>query len=108
MFFLLQIPFVHIAQNLTNNNVKLFASLWTAPKWLKTSDRYTGGSIKESMYQVYAEYFVKFLEEYRKKGVEFWGITTGNEPNNENSHHRIPAVEWTGETQVVFLLNFSR
>lgn len=97
---MLQIPFLHEALNLTNNKIKFFSSLWSAPKWLKTNGAYLGGSIKENMYQVYADYFVKFLDEYKKQNIEFWGITTGNEPNNDNSHHGIPAVEWTGETQV--------
>lgn len=38
------------------------------------------GSPGGQYYKTWANYFVKFLNEYKKRGVEFWGLTTGNEP----------------------------
>ncbi|EFA07058.2 lysosomal acid glucosylceramidase [Tribolium castaneum] len=77
-----KIPYIKKALNLTGNNLKLFASAWTAPTWMKTNGEYTGfGFLKEEMFQTWANYFVKFLDEYEEQGVEFWGITTGNEPS---------------------------
>lgn len=64
------------------NNLRFFASPWMVPKWIKTNGEYTGfGFIKKEMYQTWAEYFVKFLESYKNEGIEFWGVTTQNEPS---------------------------
>lgn len=101
-----QIPLIHVAQNLTKNNIKLYGSLWTAPKWIKTNGEYLGGVLKDDMYQVYANYFVKFLDAYKDQGVSFWGLTTGNEPSIGNERRGIPSVGWTGETQVSLNTNY--
>lgn len=42
--------------------------------------RHVSGFLKEEFYQTYAEYLVKFLDEYKKNGLNMWAITTGNEP----------------------------
>lgn len=61
--------------------MKLFASVWTGPPWMKTNNDYIGkGSLKEEYYPVWANYFIKFLEEYSKQGLSFWAISTQNEP----------------------------
>lgn len=98
-----QIPFINTAQKLTKNNIKLFASLWSAPKWIKDSGKFRGGVIKDQFYQVYANYFVKFLDDYKKEGVTYWGITTGNEPSIHDERYGIPSVGWTPETLVSIL-----
>jgi hypothetical protein len=67
---------------LSEGKLELFASAWTAPKWMKTNGQYAGfGFLHENMYQAWAEYYVKFLDSYQEQGIEFWGLTTGNEPS---------------------------
>ncbi|KAK6051092.1 O-Glycosyl hydrolase family 30 [Cooperia oncophora] len=43
-----------------------------------------GGKLKGEeggqYYQTYANYFIRFFEEYHKNGVDFWGVTVQNEP----------------------------
>ena len=34
----------------------------------------------DKYYQTYADYIIKFLEEYKKNGLEMWAVSTGNEP----------------------------
>ena len=49
---------------------------------MKTNEEYAGtGFLKPEMYQVWADYFRKFLDVYEDQGIDFWGITTGNEPS---------------------------
>lgn len=38
------------------------------------------GSLKDEYYKNYADYIVKFLDAYKKRDIEIWGITPGNEP----------------------------
>ncbi|CAG7833437.1 unnamed protein product [Allacma fusca] len=75
-----KIPYV-LKSLALNPNIKMFASPWTAPKWMKTNNEYYGqGSLKKEYYQAWANYFVKFLDEYQKLGVTFWAVTAQNEP----------------------------
>ncbi|CAG7835904.1 unnamed protein product [Allacma fusca] len=76
----LKIRYIKEAQKL-NPDIKLFASPWTAPKWMKTNNQFFGqGSLRTEFYPAWATYFVKFLEEYEKLGVQFWAVTAQNEP----------------------------
>lgn len=70
---------------------------------MKENNAYAGGNgtIKTDMYQVWANYFVKYLDAYKKEGITFWGITTGNEPSIVLAPTiKIPSVGWTSDTQV--------
>ncbi|XP_018579333.1 glucosylceramidase-like [Anoplophora glabripennis] len=93
----LKIPLIREAFNLTDNNLRLFASAWTAPKWMKLNGAYSGllGFLKSAMYQPWANYFLKFLEAYDSENIPFWGITTGNEPSLGFFPIEIPSVAWT-------------
>lgn len=76
-----KIPFILQANSLRNNQIKLFASAWTAPTWMKTNNDWSGiGSLKDEYYQLWADYILKFYQEYDKQNVTFWGMTTQNEP----------------------------
>src|SRR5699024_10261881 len=63
-----------------NPNIKIFASPWSAPGWMKTSGEMRMGSLIPDYYESYAKYFVKFIEEYRKHGVNIYAVTPQNEP----------------------------
>ncbi|CAH0549286.1 unnamed protein product [Brassicogethes aeneus] len=79
--FLYKIPYIKKAFKLSNNTLKLFGTSWTSPPWMKTNNDYAGvGFLKKEYFQTWAEYYVRFFEEYAKNGVRFWGVTTQNEP----------------------------
>lgn len=65
-----------------NPNLKIMATPWTAPAWMKTSNNLFGGEfINDSRYlQAYAEYFVKFFEAYKAEGITFDSFSVLNEP----------------------------
>lgn len=73
------LPVVHavIAQN---PNVKIMASPWSPPGWMKTSDSMIGGSIRPEFYGAYSNYFLKYIQGMRAEGVEIFAITMQNEP----------------------------
>ncbi|XP_023311388.1 putative glucosylceramidase 3 [Anoplophora glabripennis] len=78
-----KIPFILQAKALRNDNIKLFASAWSAPTWMKTNNDWSGiGSLKEEYYQLWADYILRFYEEYEKQNISFWGVTTQNEPSD--------------------------
>ena len=40
------------------------------------------GFLKTEFYQLYADYLLRFLDEYKKHDIDMWAISTGNEPSN--------------------------
>lgn len=55
---------------------------------------------------MFANYMLKFFEEYKKQGVEFWGLTTGNEPINGFRKTLVNCMGWTNLEHVRILVNF--
>ncbi|XP_056409090.1 lysosomal acid glucosylceramidase [Hyla sarda] len=81
----LKIPVIQKAQAMSLRPISLFASPWTAPSWMKTNGKVTGkGTLKGSpggrYYKTWAQYFIRFLDEYAKYNVTFWAVTVENEP----------------------------
>jgi glucosylceramidase len=65
-----------------NPDIKIMGSPWSPPGWMKTSGQFVcgGGRLKTEIYAVYADYFVKFIEEYALEGIPIDAITIQNEP----------------------------
>lgn len=60
---------------------KLFASPWSPPAWMKTNnDMLHGGKLKPDWAPVWARYYARFVEAYKKHGIPIWGLTVQNEP----------------------------
>ncbi len=77
-----RIPFIKkVLATAGRNHFKLFASPWSPPAWMKSNDSMLhGGQLKEKYYGLWAEYYVKFIQAYRRHGVPIWGLTVQNEP----------------------------
>lgn len=87
--------------------MKLLASAWSAPAWMKNNKRYTGYTMLNMKNgRVYAEYLRKFLDEYEKKGVSIWGISTGANPIN-GFYGRPNSMGWIPDLQVRIKLTIS-
>ncbi|XP_012218746.1 lysosomal acid glucosylceramidase isoform X2 [Linepithema humile] len=61
-------------------SLRIFTTSWSAPPWMKTSNKITWGFLKRIYYQTYANYIRKFFDAYKERGIEIWGMTPGNEP----------------------------
>ncbi|KAG7159117.1 Lysosomal acid glucosylceramidase-like 5 [Homarus americanus] len=96
-----KIPIIKRAEAMVDEPLKLFASPWTAPPWMKTNNDYVGyGQLLPEMYQPWANYFVKFLDSYGKEGVNFWGLTAQNEPlDGYLPGFGFNCMGWTAEQQ---------
>lgn len=97
-----QIPFIKKAFKLSNEQLKLVGSAWSPPKWMKTNNEFYGiGFLYEYYYQTWANYYVKFLQEYEKAGIPFWGLTTGNEPTvSIITNAKINSLAWNFDGMV--------
>jgi len=75
------LPMIQAALATSKTPFKLFASPWSPPAWMKTNGEMNhGGKLKPEYRQAWADYFVRYIQEYRKQGVKLWGLTTQNEP----------------------------
>jgi O-glycosyl hydrolase len=61
--------------------IKFFASIWSPPAWMKTSNSLVGGTLKEGYETELARYFRNFIEAYEDEGIPIFAITVQNEPN---------------------------
>jgi glucosylceramidase len=85
--------------------LKCWASPWSPPAWMKTNGNYSKGSLKwePAILRSYAEYFVRWIEAYRKAGVNIYAITPQNEPNILSAY---PSCLWTGEQLREFVADY--
>lgn len=81
-------------------NIKILASPWSAPAWMKTNNNVRGGALKEESYGVYAAYLAKYIQEMKKEGIAIDALTIQNEPLNSKN---TPSMQWTVSQQGVFL-----
>ncbi|MBT3208066.1 MAG: glycoside hydrolase family 30 protein [Bacteroidetes bacterium] len=85
------IPMIKQAMEKSENGFKIIASPWTAPPWMKDNKSWVGGKLLPEYYDTWALFFSKYLTEYKKEGIDIWGVTVENEPlgngNNWESMH---------------------
>lgn len=73
------IPMIKRAMAL-NTELRIFSSPWSPPGWMKTNGRMDKGRfLRKDCQQVWADYIVRFIEEYEKEGIPLWGVTIQNE-----------------------------
>jgi len=76
-----KIPLIKRALAASGNKLKLFASPWSPPAYMKdNNDMLHGGHLRPEYRQAWALYYTKFIKSYRQAGVPVWGITIQNEP----------------------------
>jgi glucosylceramidase len=69
-----------------NPQLKIMATPWSPPAWMKTNGSLIGGRFidDQRIYNSYAQYFVRFVKAYRDAGVPIDAVTLQNEPQNRN------------------------
>jgi glucosylceramidase len=65
-----------------NPNLKILATPWSAPIWMKTNNSSIGGNLTPQYYGVYARYFVKYIEQMKANGIPIDAVTLQNEPEH--------------------------
>lgn len=101
----LKIPLLQRAKAMSSRPLSLLASAWSAPAWMKTNGALTGkGSLKGQPggkeHKTWAQYYVRFLEEYARLNLTFWAMTTGNEPSaGQMTNYSFQALGFTPEEQ---------
>lgn len=99
-----------------DKDLRIVASAWTAPSWMKDIEDWhirgsaennyqgTGGTLKEKYEETYADYLIRYLDVYRSEGVDIWAITPVNEPHGVNGQWE--SMIFTPQTQNEFIKKF--
>ncbi|WP_433295494.1 carbohydrate-binding protein [Actinoplanes sp. CA-030573] len=94
-----------------NPKATFFASAWSAPAWMKTNNKFLGevalkpgsttdhyqvGKLRDDCIDVFARYYVKYLQAYARQGVHVDALTLLNEPGMDVVY---PAMDISVEQQ---------
>ena len=91
-------PMVHAAKK--HADLTLFASPWSPPAYMKTTNSRIGGHLKKECYSLWAKYFKKYIESCKENGIDIWAVTMQNEPR----HHQIwESCLYTPQEEAEFL-----
>jgi len=75
------IPLIKDAIAERGDKLKLLASPWSPPAWMKTNNEMNnGGKLLPEYRETWAKYFTKFIKAYDQEGIDIWGISVQNEP----------------------------
>src|SRR5262245_34472249 len=97
------VPLVRAAKQI-NPQLKITASPWSPPGWMKTSGSMIGGSLRPDAYAAFADYFVKFLKAYAAEGIPIDYISLQNEPLFVPGDY--PGMSMNPATQVFVLRDY--
>ncbi|MEI7499598.1 MAG: glycoside hydrolase family 30 beta sandwich domain-containing protein [Bacteroidota bacterium] len=81
--------------------IKLLGSPWSPPAWMKTNGNMRGGKLKTDCYEVYADYFVKYIQQMKSHGIIIDAITPQNEPLYYTAGY--PCMEMQPGEQLTFI-----
>ncbi len=85
-----------------NPEIKILGSPWSAPVWMKSNTSSIGGSLLAQYYASYAQYFVKYIQAMKARGINIDAVTIQNEPENPANN---PSMVMTATEQAFFIKN---
>ena len=98
------LPFIRAAQRVAGQPIKLLASPWSPPAWMKTTGRMNdGGRLRPECRRAWARCYVRFIESYEAEGVPIWGVSVQNEPM---ATQRWDSCLYTAEEERDFVRDF--
>ena len=83
-----------------NPELKVMASPWSAPAWMKTTGSLVKGQLKAEAYPVYATFFARYIQEAAKVGVPTDYLSVQNEPDFEPENY--PGMRWLPQDRARF------
>jgi glucosylceramidase len=80
--------------------IKILASPWSPPVWMKTNNSVKAGGLDPERYEVYAAYFIRYIKAMQEEGIPIDAITIQNEPLNSNN---TPSMRMSAREQAEFI-----
>ncbi len=98
------IPFIRAAMQVAGRPIKLFASPWSPPAWMKTNGQMNfGGKLKPEYRDAWARYYARYVKAYQEEGISIWGLSVQNEPEATQTWD---SCLYTGEEERDFVRDF--
>jgi glucosylceramidase len=85
-----------------NPNIKIMGSPWSPPTWMKDNGNSKGGGLLPQYYNVYAKYFVRYIQAMKARGITIDAITPQNEPQHGGNN---PSMVMSALEQAAFIKN---
>ena len=74
-------PIIKSGNRYAENEIEILATPWSPPAWMKdNNNRCEGGKLKPEYYQLWADYFVRYIKGARAKGMNVTMVSIQNEP----------------------------
>ena len=80
--------------------IRIMATPWTAPSWMKTNGLPKGGNLQPQYYDVYAQYLIRYLQAMAQHGIPIATLSPQNEPENPKN---TPSMLVTSEQEADFI-----
>lgn len=78
------LPCLRRAEHVAGASLRLMASPWSPPAWMKDNGRMLdGGRLLPECRDIWASFYVRFAEEMASAGFPLWAMTVQNEPMAE-------------------------
>lgn len=84
-----------------NPQLRVMASPWSAPGWMKNGDSLIKGSLRPEAYSAFADYLLRYVDAYAAEGVPIYALTLQNEPHFEPDHYPGMRVDPAGRARVI-------
>ncbi|MEV6416743.1 ricin-type beta-trefoil lectin domain protein [Kribbella sp. NPDC051718] len=100
------VPLTKQAKQL-NPNLKVMGSPWSAPAWMKDNNDFVHrGWLKAEYYPMYAQYFIKYIQQNEAQGNHIDYVTVQNEPTCCGSDSTgYASMNWNGSGLLEFTKN---
>jgi glucosylceramidase len=66
-----------------NPQLKVMASPWSAPAWMKSNRNLVQGTLDPQYQDAFARYLLRYVDAYAQQGIPIWALTVQNEPDFE-------------------------
>ena len=84
--------------------IDMFASPWSPPAYMKTNGQMNGGGkLKAEYYELWSQYYGKFIDEYKKNGIKIGAVTVQNEAKATQTWD---SCVYTAEEERDFIKNY--
>ena len=75
------IPMIKDAERYAEEPIKILASPWSPPGFMKdTKEMNYGGKLLPEYYESWANYYVRFVDAMKQRGIGIWAVSVQNEP----------------------------
>jgi glucosylceramidase len=105
------IPLLHDAL-LRNPKIQILATPFSAPGWMKLGNNLTdpttlgliGGTLNPIYYDLYADYYIQFIQAYATHNITIQAVTIQNEPYHEPPDYPGMLMNETAQTEFIKIL----